>query len=205
MSFRRAPPGSERATPSKTWFFLFGLHPWICGQEARPLGSSASHQAMNVPFWARLVPAKNGKRPEWRSFYLVFSAEDEGKIYKWPPKNFPISRYSRTGPASCMKESTSSSVARGISVARGPRGPGHSYWNVTNDKTVTKKPILPSVSVSFSIFRPQQKLTTILTSRGTAPFNSIFANKFKCITRKNFRVFVLKIAISAPYLTFLMT
>ena len=35
--------------------------------------------------------------------------------------------------------------------------------------------------------------------------NSIFANQFKRITRKKWRVFVLKVAISDPHIAFLGT
>ena len=60
-------------------------------------------------------------------------------------------------------------------------------------------------SVSFSFFRLQRELTTILTTIQwpRAPVNSIYANQFKCITAEKLRVFVLKVAISGPHQTFL--
>ena len=47
-------------------------------------------------------------------------------------------------------------VARG--GAQGARASPN--WNATNDKHVTKKPIVSSVSVSFSFFRVQQYTRT---------------------------------------------
>ena len=68
---------------------------------------------------------------------------------------------------------------------------------------VTKKPFVSSDLISFSIFRLQQQLTTILITEAPGPLNSIFANQLKCLTREKLRVFALKVAISGPYLTFL--
>ena len=70
----------------------------------------------------------------------------------------------------------------------------HPNRNVVYDKTVAKKPIVSSVSVSFSIFRVQRFLLAFVNNidkQGTrAPLNSIFANQLKCITREKLRVFV---------------
>ena len=45
----------------------------------------------------------------------------------------------------------------------------------------------------------------MLTAMGPAPFNSIFANQFKYITQDKLRVFVPKVAISDPHLSFFLT
>ena len=72
-----------------------------------------------------------------------------------------------------------------------------------------KKPIVSSVSVSFSIFCVQRFLLAFVNNiddQGPqAPLKSIFANQFKCKTWKKLRVFVLQFAISSPHLTFLLT
>ena len=73
---------------------------------------------------------------------------------------------------------------------------------------MSKKLIVSSVSVSFSIFRAEHYTrSTVITNNSDdqgarAPLNSSFANHFKCITRVKLRVFVLKIASSSPLLTF---
>ena len=72
-----------------------------------------------------------------------------------------------------------------------------------------KKPIVSLVSASFSIFRVQPiRLAFVnnIDDQGPrVPFNSIFANQVKCITREKLSVFVLKFAISGPHVTFLWT
>ena len=57
----------------------------------------------------------------------------------------------------------------------------------------------------FSIFRRRQyKLINNIEDQGRrVPLNSIFASKFKRITRKKWRIFVLKVANSGPHLAFL--
>ena len=74
---------------------------------------------------------------------------------------------------------------------------------------MTKKLVVSSVSVSFSIFRVQQYTrATVITNNinnqvAPAPSIQIFANQFKSITRVKLRVLVLKVATSDPHLTFL--
>ena len=56
----------------------FGLHPWVSGQKARsaPLDSV-------VPLRARFVPRKK-VNSQAEDLFLVFTPEDEGKIYLHP-------------------------------------------------------------------------------------------------------------------------
>ena len=69
--------------------------------------------------------------------------------------------------------------AIGVANVGGPN------WNATNDKNVTKKTIVSSVSVSFSIFvyNSTYKRTTVINNNidlgGPGPFNLIFANQLK--------------------------
>ena len=71
--------------------------------------------------------------------------------------------------------------------------------------------LLALVSFSVTLFLQFQFLlalsrTTVINNnidnRVPGPLNLIFANQFKCITRVKLRVFVLKVAISRPHLTF---
>ena len=102
---------------------------------------------------------------------------------------------------------------------REPGSPGHRRsqevrryrpnWNVIYDKTVAKKPIVSLVSSSFTIFCVHCFLLAFvknIDNQGPhAPLNLIFANQFKCITRKKLRDLVLKFAIPSLHLTFLWT
>ena len=85
---------------------------------------------------------------------------------------------------------------------RGSRPNGNAIYA----KNVAKKPIVFSVSVSFSIFRVQCFLLAFVNNGDQGPrvpLNSIFASQFKCITWEKLRVFVLKFVIPGSYLTFL--
>ena len=71
-------------------FFVFGLHPLICGQEPRsaPQNSVASRQAINVPLRARIALRKEANDPYpqgviWDEdpFFFVFTSEFEEKIH----------------------------------------------------------------------------------------------------------------------------
>ena len=73
------------------------------------------------------------------------------------------------------------------SQRRGQGGRVSRNRNETNDKNVAKKPIVSSVSVSFSIFRVQQYTrTTIINNNidykgAQAPSTQLsFANQLKC-------------------------
>ena len=95
-----------------------------------------------------------------------------------------------------------------IGVAKGGRGslPLPPNQNFTNDKNVTKKSIVFSVSVSFQHFSLTTVTNNNVEDQGCRVLpTSIFASQFKRITRRKWRVFVLKIAISGPHLAFSWT
>ena len=59
-------------------------------------------------------------------------------------------------------------------------------WNFTNDKNVTKKPIVSSVSVSFQHFSLTPIANNNIEDQGPRdPLKSIFTNQFKRKPRKN--------------------
>ena len=114
-----------------------------------------------------------------------------------------------------------------ITVGKGRRARPHLLggrvppnWNFTKDKNVTKKAycFFSFSFFSFSFFSFSFFLAffadssigylTILNfdDQGCrVPLNSIFASQFKHITRRKWRVFVLKVAISGSHLAFLWT
>ena len=73
-----------------------------------------------------------------------------------------------------------------------------------NDKNVTKKPTVSSISVSYSILissiitytRTTVIIDNIDKQGALAP--SVFVNQFICVIRLRLRFFVQKLAISSP-------
>ena len=90
----------------------------------------------------------------------------------------------------------------------GARAP--SNWNATNDKNVTKKTIVSSVSIFFSIFCVQQYTRTAVNNnnidnQGAGPPQFNFCLSIKINNLAEIKGSYLKVAISGSHLTFLKT